>query len=468
MRRMIHRFRKIGTANVNALTASSTTANETSEGGDDRVTPTSSLSSILVAPQRRKSMGGIKPPTVEETPAAPSKPASRWGRLLAGGAGGGGGSGGDGGGADGSGEVASGGGGLTGEGSGSTEKTTTASSAKFDTTGGTLTQVDPPAATKRVVLSSTGLTAKRSLQSQAIAEEDESQATSQGKPKLSESTTDKKVQLVLDAISSMQSSVMNEITAVNRRIDMIDDHLLKLYEIVGQLKETHTSKGRQPYESDEGESVSSILRLFRKSSPPSAQKTHPRKSNPDYVRMQHFVSGHSRKNVVPQVVSRKIKSVKTSRVSPLHFDTELNEIHSGGQLVFQDFCGEADAATYRRPPPRIDYSTRRTPTSGGRLRSRSPVAMTKYDTHLGSGDGLSSLSTLGGDDLEHDVAFHARGVAAPSSRRSNGNKSSSRRESVGRNKEHPSTLVVFQKKDTEIRGSAIKGSSPEHGKVSLL
>ncbi len=445
---MIHRFRKIGTANVAAAsTVGSGASNEGGEGtgvsGEERVTPTSSLSNILVAPQRRKSIGGIEQPTSEESAPTPTKPMSKWGRLLAGGGAGAG-------------------------GGGASPSKAAEVGSKPDISGETptesLTTVYPPTASKRLILSASSLRAKKGLQAQAIAEEEEAPPGKSASQPPAFCGDERKVQLVLDAIKSMQSSVINEITAVNRRIDMIDDHLLKLYEIVGKLKDTQEAKqGRQHSESDGGESVSSILRLFRKNSPPTKDRLATRRLNAEFVEMQNFSHGRNRRVGVSLGGPKKGRCVKLSRVGPALTESEIFQTRPDGHLIFQDRCVEEGSSIYLRPPPWADNTERRSSSNGGRIRSRSPVPSSKYDALLGSGDGLSSLSTLGGDDLDNEVAFHNRGDPQFTS-----SKPLYTHESTSQTGEAVATLFGPAKRETVVRSSASRGSSTECGKVSLL
>ncbi|VDK34099.1 unnamed protein product [Taenia asiatica] len=461
VRRMIHRFRKIGTANANAAAAAAATSTtgggsagggsrsgggeggDGSGGSDER---SSLVPGVVVASQRRKSIGGLEP--ADSAPeSTPANPASMWARLKP------------------SGSVANSGG---GGGGGGGEK----SEAPGKTQSENLTHVNPPTVTNKPSLSTTGLQMKRTLQSQTIVEEDESVSGKAPKAEVLSPVIEKKIQSVLEAISSMRSSVVDEITAVNRRIDMIDDHLLKLYEAVGKVIENQKTRTRQPSESDGAESVSSILRLFRKGSPPTKGRVM-RKTHSNFVEMQHLPSSHSKSSAVALGISKKGRGVKSSKVGPTVTETELIQTRMDDPLVFYDRCADDRTSGYFRTT-KANHSTHRSPSYGGsRFNSRSPVPSRGYEMLLGSGDGLSSLSTLGGDDLDEEMAFQTRAQSTPvplqsqlplsqpqPTRRSNGGKSPHTQESSSRNSD--------SKRDTVVRSSASKGTCTEYGKISLL
>ncbi|KAL5107495.1 Potassium voltage-gated channel protein eag [Taenia crassiceps] len=447
VRRMIHRFRKIGTANANAAAVAAATSNaggggsrsgggEGGEGSGGSEERSSLVPGVVVAPQRKKSIGGLEPADSASEP-SPASPASMWARLKS------------------SGSAASSAG---GGGSGGGEK----SEAPGETKSENLTHVNPPTVTNKPSLSTTGLQVKRTLQSQTIVEEDESVSSGKAtKAEVLSPLIEKKIQSVLEAISVMRSSVVDEITAVNRRIDMIDDHLLKLYEAVGKVIENQKIRTRQPSGSDGAESVSSILRLFRKGSPPTKERVM-RKTYSNFVEMQHLSSSHSKRSAVALGISKKGRGVKSSKVGPTVTETELIQARVDDPLVFYDRCADDRTAGYLRTP-KANHSTLRSPSYGGsRFNSRSPVPSRGYEMLLGSGDGLSSLSTLGGEDQEEEMAFQIRAQSTPvplqpqlhlsqppPSRRSNGGKSLYTQESSSRNSD--------SKRDTVVRSSSSKG-----------
>ncbi|VDM17780.1 unnamed protein product [Hydatigera taeniaeformis] len=460
VRRMIHRFRKIGTANANAAAVAAATSTggsgggggsnksvggEGGEGSGGSEERSSLVPGVVVAPQRRKSIGGLEliDPAPEPTT---TNSASMWARLKIGGS------------------TANSG----GNGGGWGEK----SEVSGETQSENLTHVNPPTASNKPSLSSTDLQMKRTLHSQTIAEVDESITGKTIKAETLSPVIEKKIQSVLDAITSMRLSVIEEITAVNRRIDMIDDHLLKLYEAVGKVIENQKTRTHQPSESDGTESVSSILRLFRKGSPPTKERVL-RKTYPNFVEMQHLPSSHNRRSTVALGISKKGRGVKSSKVGPTMTETELNQTRMDDPLVFHDRCANDRTSGYLRTP-KVNHSTRRSPSYGGsRFNNRSPVQSRGYEVLLGSGDGLSSLSTLGGDDLEEEVDFQARAQSTtvplqpqpslshlPPSRRSNSGKSLHTQESSSRNSD--------SKRDTVVRSSSSKGTGTEYGKISLL
>ncbi|VDL61423.1 unnamed protein product [Hymenolepis diminuta] len=441
VRRMIHRFRKIGTANVNA--AANTAVATGGEGdvnagaGEERSTTSSLVPGVIVAPQRRKSIGGVE--IFSDQPseaAAAAKPINKWARLLTGG---------------GQGTPAS----TTGVG----EKTETSNETQSEN----LTHVNPP-----TVVAKPALQSKRTLQSQIIVEEDESSGgTKAVKSEFLSSMIEKKIQIVLDAIGLMQSTMMNEITAVNRRMDMIDDHLLKLYEAVGRVTESQKTRTRQPSGSDGGESVSSILRLFRKSSP-STKECVVKKTYPNFVEMQHLPSTRGKYASVARGISRKGRGIHSSKVGPV--TTEIDPLQTRGDdpLIFYDRCAEDRPSSHLRTP-KANHSTRRSlAATEGRFASHSPLGARGYEVLLGSGDGLSSLSTLGGDDGEEmEIPFHTRAqsisvpIPQPPARRSNGSRSLHTQESS-------STRNSDSKRDTVVRSSSSKGTGTEYGKISLI
>ncbi|VDD79323.1 unnamed protein product [Mesocestoides corti] len=427
VRRMIHRFRKIGTASSNAASVAAASSNASGEGGGDAEeggTSTGLLSSVVVAPQKRKSVGGLEPAGKESEPPQ-TRPASKWARLMAG---------------------------NSGEGAGGSRKGGTAK----ETTAENLTQVSQPTGGFKQTQSSMSLRVKPPSQPETIEEEPETKAAS---PETVSLEIEKKIQAVLDAITTMQTSLMNEITAVNKRIDMIDDHLLKLYEIVDKVTEDQKSRARQPSESDGTESVSSILRLFRKSSSPTKERTA-RKSYSSFVEMHHLPSSYVRRSGVSLGISKKGRGVKSSRVGPMLTETELVQTRMDDPLVFHDRCTDERTSAFLRTP-KTNHATRRSPSYGaGHLRSRSPAPSRGYEALIGSGDGLSSLSTLGGDDVDEDMSFRARGQPPVFSRRVNGSNSLHTQDSSTRNSD--------PKWDTVVRSSSSRDAGTEYGKVSLL
>lgn len=454
---MIHRFRKIGTANANAAAVAAATSTaggggrsgggEGGDGSGGSEERSSLVPGVVVAPQRRKSIGGLESADLAPEP-SPANPAGMWARLKPGGS------------------AAGSRGGGNGEGG---EK----SEAPSETQSENLTHVNPPTVTNKPSLSTTGFQMKRTLQSQTIVEEDESVSGQATKAEVLSPVIEKKIQSVLEAISLMRSSVVDEITAVNRRIDMIDDHLLKLYEAVGKVIVNQKTRTRQPSESDGAESVSSILRLFRKQSPPIKERVM-RKTYSNFVEMQHLPSSHSKRPAVALGISKKGRGVKSSKVGPTVMETELIQTRVDNPLVFYDRCADDRTSGYIRTP-KVNHSTHRSPSCGsGRFNSRSPAPSRGYEMLLGSGDGLSSLSTLGGDDLEEEVAFQTRAQSTPvplqpqppplsqppPSRRCNGGKSLHTQESSSRNSD--------SKRDTVVRSSSSKGTCTEYGKISLL
>lgn len=444
VRRMIHRFRKIGTANANAAAVAAATSTVggsrgSGEGGDGSggsEERSSLVPGVVVAPQRRKSMGGLESADSAPEP-TPANPTSVWARLRTGGS-------------------AASNGGDGGGGVGEKSK------ASGETQSENLTHVNPPTVTNKPSLSTTGLKMKRTLQSQTIVEEDESASGKATKAEAFSPLFEKEMQSVLDAISSLRSSVIDEITAVNRRIDMIDDHLLKLYEAIGKVVENQKIRNRQPSESDGTESVSSILRLFRKGSPPTKERVL-RKTYPNFVEMQHLPSSHSRRSAVALGISKKGRGVKSSKVGPTATETELIQTQVDNPLVFYDRCADDRTLEYL-PTSKTNHSALRSPSyKGGLFTSRSPVPSRGYEMLLGSGDGLSSLSTLGGDDQEEEMPFQTRAQSTPAPlqpqpllsqppplRRSNGSKSLHTQESSSRNSD--------SKRDTVVRSSSSKAT----------
>lgn len=441
---MIHRFRKIGTANANTAASAAAAASVDGEGsagaGEDRSTSSSLVPGVIVAPQRRKSVGGLEPSSEPLSEPPPAKPVSKWAQLLSGG---------------GAGTPSGTGGAYSGE------KSDTAAETQSEH----LTHVNPP-----TVAIKPALQIKRNLQSQTIVEEDESATATKmvGTEPLS-LTIEKKIQVVLDAIGSMQSAMMNEITAVNRRMDMIDDHLLKLYEVVGKVTEGQKTRTRQPSESDGGESVSSILRLFRKASPPTKDRVT-RKTYPNFVEMQRLPSSQGKRASAALGIPKRGRGLHSSKVGPVITETDPLQLRTNDPLVFYDRCAVERLPCHLRTP-KANHSTWRSPSFAGfsgedRFASHSPIASRGYEVLLGSGDGLSSLSTLGGDDGGEEMPFQTRAQSVsvptpqPPARRSNGSRSQHNQESSARNSD--------SKRDTVVRSSFSKGAGTEYGKISLI
>ncbi|KAM7543000.1 hypothetical protein Aperf_G00000016887 [Anoplocephala perfoliata] len=436
VRRMIHRFRKIGAANASAAASAAATTGGDGEGnagtGEDRSTSSSLVPGVVVAPQRKKSIGGSEQSSEPPEP-PPAKPVSKWAQLLSGGG--------------------------TATPSGTGEK----NEASAETQSENLTRVNPTVAAKPA------LQVKRTLQSQTIVEEDEPAATKEVKTEILPPMIEKKIQVVLDAIGLMQSTMMNEIMAVNRRMDMIDDHLLKLYEVVGKVTEGQKTRTRQPSESDGGESVSSILRLFRKASPPAKERVV-KKTCPNYVEMHHLSSSKGKRASVALGIPRRGRGLHSSKVGPVTIETDPLQPRVNDPLVFYDRCA------VERPPghprtPKANHSTWRSPSFAGfsgedRFAGHSTSGTRGYEVLLGSGDGLSSLSTLGGDDGDEEIPFQTRAQSIPVptpqplTRRSNGSKSLHNQESSARNSD--------SKRDTIVRSSSSKGTGTEYGKISLI
>ncbi|VDN97947.1 unnamed protein product [Rodentolepis nana] len=443
VRRMIHRFRKIGTANANAAASAAAATGGEVDGntvvgaGEERTATSSLVPGVIVAPQRRKSLGGVESSSEQpsEAPAATAKPVNKWARLMSGG----------------------------GQG---TPASTTGAGEKPETSNETpsehLTHVNPP-----TVAAKPALQIKRTLQSQTIVEEDESSGSTKAvKSEFLSPMIEKKIQVVLDAIGLMQSTMMNEITSVNRRMDMIDDHLLKLYEAVGKVTESQKTRTRQPSESDGGESVSSILRLFRKSSPSTKERVA-KKTYPNFVEMQHLPSTHSKRASVALGISRKGRGIHSSKVGPVTSEIDPLQTLGDDPLIFYDSCADDRPSNHLRTPKANHSSRRSYAAADERFASHSPFGTRGYEVLLGSGDGLSSLSTLGGDDEDLEIQFHTRAqsisvpIPQPPTRRSNGNRSLHTQEST-------STRNSDSKRDTVVRSSSSKGTATEYGKISLI
>lgn len=415
---MIHRFRKIGTAaSIPASSNAGSMSNLENKGESSDVqhaTPSGSLTSIkalrrqsLAVELSSEKLDDAHPPLLPLTTTA-SHATSKWGRIL----------------------------GVPKP--AATEDKDNEPPEPPKIAGDALTQINPPSLSRRSTLSA-GLRASRFLKSEVITEEDEIQTKrDDDQNKTVAILDDNKVVAVLDALKDIKRDLVDELQTVSRRIDLIDDHLLQIYEIVGKCNMYNGQNFGQRRESDEAESVSSILKLFRKGtgggggggtvSPKECRKA--RDFNPD-VEMHSLGSDTMRYR---QLVSKRPvcdnkrsgsgfgglrRSYKTSKVSPTTIESTMLEIDPkedtwivqapSGRIVtpvFHDHCSMSSKpeTAYLQPLDREKVPQRKKAKSPNSRRTvRAPFAA-QYDACLGSGDGLSSISTLG-DDIDDTVSF---------------------------------------------------------------
>ncbi|VDL96325.1 unnamed protein product [Schistocephalus solidus] len=508
VRRMIHRFRKIGTnANTATTTAGSggpsmpsvtgSTDGGTRGGGGEiegeppaRQTPSGSLSSIRALRKQSivtdvSSVNGVAPEdaattaapstTTTVTPVSTSK--SKWARFL------------------GAPEGSSG----TTDKSAISERTPTSAGAPIMTStpavGEPLTQTNPPPPARRANLSA-GLRVGRFLKTDAIEEEKEEVGADAsavqpnvGVSKPMDAEAESRSRAVLDAIKFFQYGVFEKLHSMTKRIDTIDEHMLQIYGLLSKIlasmdRTSEMSESDGDSEENSVESSNNILRFFRRGTVSIASTASSslfrddnrrrmsnskwRRSNSgksaivkgrsQFVEMQTLKESPTAVREKKRSVRRGYGRVKSSRVSP----TTLN---ADGLLScsppVQDNC---DPTSSYHPTSLVFEDQCR--TSAGRRKSRfsqSPVPP-RYDSCLGSGDGLSSLSTLG-DDTEEASGILPDPSIPPSTTSHPLVTLGSRKTGTSRG---PSPIPPVSKRDTVVRGGNRKPGTTEFGRISLL
>ncbi|KAL7058704.1 hypothetical protein AAHC03_013117 [Spirometra sp. Aus1] len=513
VRRMIHRFRRIGTnANTATATASGGGASTTIATGSidsgvargpgeadgehpARQTPSGSLSSIRAlrkqslatdassvngAAQEDAAVAAATTTTTTTAVTSAAPPKSKWARFL----------------------------GAPEGNAGTADKPAVSERAPAPsgtpiavappTVGEPLTQTNPPPPARRANLSA-GLRVGRFLKSDAIAEEKSETGTNECAEQPSaivskplDAEAEARSRAALDAIKFFQYGVFEKLHGLTKRIDTIDEHMLQIY---GLLSKILASMDRTPEisesdgESGENsmESSNNILRLFRRgtisvassaSSSLFRDDNRRRKSNSNWrwanSGKQTNVKGRSQlvemktlKEAQTPMRERKYNlrrsygRVKSSRVSPTTLDADT--LLSCSPPV-QDNC----APTSRHYPPTLVFEDHcRNVSSRRKSRfSQSPVPP-RYDSCLGSGDGLSSLSTLG-DDVEETGGIIPASPLPPATTSHPLATLGPRTTAALREPSPGSQVPPVPKRETVVRGGNSKPGTTEFGRISLL